>query len=38
MNDRIGKDLKRRNLRLALITLSIAAAILVGFVLRWTLL
>ena len=38
MDDRIGKDLKRRNVRVALITLSIAAAIFIGFVLRWTLL
>ena len=35
---RLPADKRRSNLRLALITLSIALVLLVGFILRWTLL
>jgi hypothetical protein len=35
---RLPADKRRSNLRLALITLSIAVVLLVGFILRWTLL
>ena len=35
---RLPADKRRSNLRLALITLSIALVLLIGFILRWTLL
>lgn len=34
----LSPEQRRSNLRLALITLSIAVALLVGFILRWTVL
>lgn len=36
--ERLSKEQRRANVRLALITLSIAVALLVGFILKWTLL
>ena len=35
---RLSPEQRRSNLRLALITLSVALALLIGFILRWTVL
>ncbi len=38
MRDRSDSARRRQNVRLALITLSIAVTLFIGYVLRWTLL